>query len=209
MIKLSSHVNHFLFYILIQSIVAFSATPSPPQQLILKSGKIKHVADTGIAEPITIWCSVSHPATINSAYFVKTSTKKGNNKLVGVVELQNASYTFEKPTISDAGQWKCVLKTSTVEQTAIIDIYSRPVIETNDEIRLEEKDKVNEPFTLIAHGKNAKSNGEAKLSCTAHGYPKPAVKWTRRVHQIPLKHPEYVTIGNSITLKNLDNEKAG
>ncbi|CEF67366.1 Immunoglobulin subtype 2 domain and Immunoglobulin subtype domain and Immunoglobulin-like domain and Immunoglobulin I-set domain and Immunoglobulin-like fold domain-containing protein [Strongyloides ratti] len=165
-------------------------TTSKPQEIKYR----KKAIDNSLGEPLTIWCSVSHPSTIISAYFVKANDKKGISKVDGrLISSQNTSYTFHKPTVNDAAQWKCLLKTSTGEEGAYLEIYSRPVLLNTNDSKVQ----------YVYEGK------DLPLNCIVKGHPKPVTKWTRKEIPIPYRNKEYNITGSSLTLKNVHQDKGG
>uniref|UniRef100_A0A0K0FVP9 Ig-like domain-containing protein n=1 Tax=Strongyloides venezuelensis TaxID=75913 RepID=A0A0K0FVP9_STRVS len=182
-----------IFFVLISystTILHSIITTSKPQEIKYR----KKTLDNGIGEPLTIWCSVSHPSTIISSYFIKANDKKGTSKVDGrLISSQNTSYTFHKPTVTDASQWKCLLKTSTGEEGAYLEVYSRPVLLNANESRVQ----------YVYEGR------DLSLNCIVKGHPKPVTKWTRKEVPIPYRNREYNITGSSLTLKNVKHDKGG
>uniref|UniRef100_A0A0N4ZF40 Ig-like domain-containing protein n=1 Tax=Parastrongyloides trichosuri TaxID=131310 RepID=A0A0N4ZF40_PARTI len=189
----------FIILVLIFStIVSSTITTSKPQEI--KYIKVKKIENL-IGEPLTIWCSVSHPSTILSGYFIKANDKKGVSKVdANIITSQNSSYTFHKPTVQDAAQWKCLLKTSTGEEAAYLEIYSRPVI-------LEAIG--NDLFHSKASDKYVYEGNDLTLVCPVKGHPKPVTKWSRKEIPIPYHNREYNITGSMLTLKNVHQDKGG
>lgn len=157
------------------------------------------------SEELTLWCAPDNPQiTIRKAWFMRKRDKKRFEAQLSP-DKKNATLTFPKPTIGDAGEYTCELDTQHGRLTNQIHVYARPISVTdNDHLTVNEHNE----FHLEGARQYVRRGDSINLTCPVFGYPTPGIKWTKDGK--PLELSDRVALeGIAVQITDADYQNAG
>ncbi|CAD5210455.1 unnamed protein product [Bursaphelenchus xylophilus] len=135
-------------------------------------------------QPLKLWCQAiddqGRPLPLISAQF---RSKSNAYPATLSPDKTNASISIEAAQSSEAGKWSCDLHSGYGNITGIIDVFVRPVIKHNGNVRVDEKD--GSKFYLEISGHTVTVGDNVTLFCPVYGHPPPVVSWRKGGKIIP------------------------
>ncbi|GMT28938.1 hypothetical protein PFISCL1PPCAC_20235, partial [Pristionchus fissidentatus] len=176
------------------------AAVSPPQTIVPSSAKSSHAHPLIIPDhKLTLWCTADG---IKSAKLVHLSDKKTH---VAKVTGNNASITFDAPTVLHAGDYRCEMDTKTGLKTETTSVYVRPIVHTEHSEKVDTK---KDEFNLELSNLVVTEGETVNVTCPVFAHPLPKVKWNKDNKAIKLSSRVSLT-GDRLTIHGVDYSDEG
>ncbi|GMR54104.1 hypothetical protein PMAYCL1PPCAC_24299, partial [Pristionchus mayeri] len=174
---------------------------SPPQAITPLTAKSSAVHPLVVHHPLTLWCNADG---IKTAKFVHLNKDKTTHaaKVTG----NNATLTFDAPSVLHAGDYRCEMETKTGMKTETTSVYVRPVVHTELAEKLEPRE--NKEFFVTMSDIVLTEGGSFNITCPVFSHPLPNLKWTKDDKPFEMSARKVVT-GDRISITDVTFDDEG